>query len=175
MTIATAVLHVTKKDSGNKNTILLYTFQIVFTLDFTWPEFQVLTSQPDIQEIPFHDPSLYLHLYIIVPTGDSALLEWFLLSPSYVRVISIFVAQKALFLRFSIYPQFLWFLQIKEKYTFLLSPMISITNDAHQNFVMWLKAQILTWCEARLHHLLVRCLWEGVISFSKYSFLICKI
>lgn len=68
------MLHVTKRTVEIK-TVLLYTFQIAFALDFTWPEFQVLTSQPGIQEIPFYDPSLYLHLYIIVPTGDSGLLE----------------------------------------------------------------------------------------------------
>jgi hypothetical protein len=59
-------------------------------------EFQVLTSQCGIQEIPFYDPILYFPLYIIVLTMDSGLLEWILLSLSYVRVILIFTAQIAM-------------------------------------------------------------------------------
>lgn len=167
------MLHVIKKDSGNKNAILLYTFQIVFALDFTWPEFQVLTSQPDIQEIPFHDPSLYLHLYIIVPTGT--LLSWndfccpHHMSGSFQSLLLKSIISSFLYLpTVSLVPSnqreihFSAFLQ-----WFLLQMMLIK--------VLWLKAQILTWCEARLHDLLVRCLWGGVISFSKYSFLICKI
>lgn len=38
----------------------------------------------------FYDPSLNVHLYIIVPNRDSGPLEWILLPLSYVKVIIIF-------------------------------------------------------------------------------------
>lgn len=80
------------KDSGSKTGVYYCTFlkSIVFLLLTSYClEFQVLTSQPGIQETPSDDPSLHAHLYIIVLNRASGLLKWIPLSLSYVRVILI--------------------------------------------------------------------------------------
>ena len=82
-----------RKGSGNKNRLYcppLFEIIMLLLLISYCLEVQVLTSQPDIQEIPFNDPSLYVHFYLIVCSRDSGPLEWILLSLSYVRVTIIF-------------------------------------------------------------------------------------